>query len=86
MKQWWKRNSKVALGGYTKAQVEDITGCTPLLLNKCVVDGKIDLDVTAFYDIYHQAAAFERKIKIETRDKPLYWELYVELVQPLEHG
>lgn len=76
MEQWWERNSKVALGDYTKAQVEDITGCIPLLLDICVVDGKIDLDVTAFRDIYHQAAGFEQKIKAETRDKPIYWELH----------
>jgi len=86
MEQWWERNSNVALGDYTKAQVEDITGCIPWLLDICVVDGKIDLNVMAFRDIYHQAAAFEQKIKTETRDKPIEWKLYVELVQPLGHS
>lgn len=80
MEQWWERNSRVALGDYTKAQVEDITGCIPLLLDICVVDGKIDLDVTAFRNIYHQAAAFEQKIIPETRDKPLEWEMHCEYV------
>jgi hypothetical protein len=86
MEQWWERNSKVALGNYTKTQVEDITGCIPLLLDVCVVDGKIDLSVTDFRDIYHEAAAFEQRIKTETRDKPLEWKLYVELVRPLGHS
>ena len=86
MEQWWERNSKVALGNYTKAQVEDITGCIPWLLDVCVVDGKIDLHVRAFLDIYHEAAAFEQKMKSETRDKPLEWKLYVELVRPLGHS
>ena len=80
MEQWWKRNSKVALGDYTEAQVEDITGCIPLLLDICVVDGKINLDVMAFRNIYHHAMAFERKIRTKTRDKPLEWTLYVKLV------
>jgi len=86
MEQWWERNSKVALGDYTKAQVEDITGCIPFLLDKCVVDGKIDLNVEAFLDIYHEAAAFELKIKTKTRDKPSEWKLYVELVRPLGYS
>lgn len=86
MEQWWERNSKVALGDYTKAQVEDITGCIPWLLDVCVVGGKFDLNVKDFRDIYDEAAAFEQKIKTETRDKPIQWELYVKLVQPLGHS
>lgn len=81
MEQWWERNSKVTLGDYTKAQIEDITGCIPWLLDVCVVDGKIDLNVMAFRDIYHQAADFEQKIKTETRDKPLQWKLHYEYVK-----
>ena len=86
MEEWWKRNSKVALGDYTKAQVEDITGCIPLLLDTCVVDGKFDLNIKDFRTIYDQAAAFEQKIRNETKKKPQEWKLYVELVRPLGHS
>ena len=86
MEQWWKRNSKVPLGGYTTVQVEDITGCIPLLLDLCVADGKVDLDVSAFRTICHEAAAFELKVKNKTKENPINWTLYVELLRPLGHS
>ena len=86
MEQWWKRNSEVKLGVYTKAEVEDITGCIPLLLDKCVENGEIDLGVKTLRDIHHQAVSFEQKIIKEWSDNNLYWGLYVELVQPLKHS
>jgi hypothetical protein len=79
MEQWWDRN-EVELGDYTKDEVEDSTGCIPLLLERCVVDKKINLEVEAFDEIYRQATEFVRKIKIEY--KPKEWDWYVEFVQP----
>jgi hypothetical protein len=84
MEQWWKWNSKVALGSYEKAEIEDFTGCIPLLLDKCVVDGKINLEAKAFKEIYREAQGFVRNIK--TNSKPSDWNWYVELVQPPGHG
>ena len=86
MEEWWKRNSEVTLEDYTKVQVEDITGCIPLLLDTCVVDGKFDLNVTDFRAIYDKAATFEQTIRNETRKNPQGWKLYVELVRPLGHS
>ena len=48
MEMWWERHtteSKIELGGYTKSEVEDFTGRIPLLLESCLVDGKINLGV-----------------------------------------
>ena len=83
MKQWWERN-KAVLGDYTKDEVEDFTGCIPLLLDMCVVDGKINLEVEAFHEICNQAAAFMRSIK-KHHDRS-DWNLYVELAKPPGHS
>lgn len=42
-----------------KFTVEDFTGCIPLLLDKCVVKGKIDLDSPYFEAIGNSIAGFE---------------------------
>jgi hypothetical protein len=68
---------------HIKAQVEDITGCIPLLLDICTVDRKINLDVKAFRDICHDAVAFVQTVITKTRDKPSDWKLYVKLVRPI---
>ena len=64
MKQWWLRNS-IDLGSYTKDEVEDFTGSIPLLLNSCVVDGKIDQSVQELRNVFDQVQRFmgERKAK-----------------------
>src|SRR2546421_318826 len=74
MKQWWKRNKRnIALGDYTEAEVEDFTGCIPLLLDMCVVNGKIDLHVQAMKSVWEEAASFVSNIKEitleETRER-----------------
>lgn len=58
MKYWWKRNSSMDLGGHTKNEVEDITGSVPLLLDGCVVDGKIDLSAPALVNVSKQVIEF----------------------------
>src|SRR4051812_2769664 len=63
MKQWWQQNSKVDLGSYTQNEVEDLTGSIPLLLDSCVVDGKIDLSVEALHNIFDQVQQFMSDIK-----------------------
>jgi hypothetical protein len=68
MTEWWKRNniamknSKLEILGSTDDQIkllrlnfEDFTGCIPLLLDKCVRCGKIDLRFEDFYDIIDKA-------------------------------
>ena len=33
------------MAGYDRSEVEDVTGCIPLLLDKCTLGGKVDLAV-----------------------------------------
>ena len=75
MDQWWKRHDGIDMGGYTQSDVEDVTGCIPLLLDKCVVSKKIDLTVKDLRDIYDKAAGFAQQVK--ERNTPLRWKWYV---------
>jgi hypothetical protein len=59
-----KQVPEIELGSYTKYQVEDFTGCIPLFLDKCVVNGRIDLNVKFFAEIASQAMAFERELLV----------------------
>ena len=63
------------MGGYERSDVEDITGRIPLLLEECVVDGKIDLTVAYLRDIYDKVAGFAQQVK--ERNTPLRWKWYV---------
>ncbi len=61
-----------------KFKVEDFTGCIPLLLNKCIVKGKINLNSPYFEAIGKDAATFESDIQnksskpdLETYDVPI---------------
>jgi hypothetical protein len=84
MEQWWERNKDimdgdVVRGGYTKNEIEDITGQIPLLLDNCVVKDendqpKIDLKIQYFTDIYTQAMSFEHRMKSES--KLVDWKWY----------
>ena len=78
MFHWWKRHRNIELGDYTESEVEDLTGCIPLLLNNCVVDKKINVKNPFFKDIYLQAMTFEREIK--TKCSPTEYEEYAKLV------
>jgi hypothetical protein len=79
MKQWWMRNRDVALGDYTEAEVEDFTGCIPLLLDMCVVNGKIDLHVQTMKSVWDEVALFVSNTKEST--VPDAWEKYAPLFE-----
>ena len=79
MDQWWKRYSHIDMAGYKQRDVEDITGRIPLLLNKCIVDGKIDLTVGDLRDVYNKAANFVQEIKWTMR-YPIKWQWYVRFI------
>jgi hypothetical protein len=71
MQQWWDRNEKLIPEGYTKdeikdlkSKVEDLTGSIPLLLEKCVVGGKIDLSANALEGVATQVRMFMGHIKL----------------------
>ena len=73
MKQWWRQKSNIDLGSCTHNEVEDLTGCIPLLLNSCVVNGKIDLSAEALHNISVQVQEFMIEIKRTQTD--ISWQL-----------
>jgi hypothetical protein len=85
MDQWWKRHSNIDMAGYDQSEVEDVTGCIPLLLDKCVVGGKIDLTVGDFRDIYNKAVGFVHEVRVRTTGDPLEWQWYVWPIQRPGH-
>jgi hypothetical protein len=84
MDQWWKRHSNIDASDYEKSNFEDITGRIPLLLDKCVVNEKIDLTVSDLSDIYDKAVEFVLQIIEKTRDSPR-WLWYVRLIRRSGH-
>ena len=73
MKQWWRQKSNIYLGSYTHNEVEDLTGCIPLLLNSCMVNGKINLSAEALHNISVQVQEFMIEIKRTQTD--ISWQL-----------
>ena len=85
MHQWWERHKGLATEDYNRDKVEDITGRIPLLLDKCVVEGKIDLTVPELCDIYDKSAGFVQRIRDITKGSDLKWKWYVQLILYLGH-
>jgi hypothetical protein len=73
------------MGGYKRSDVEDVTGRIPLLLDNCVVDGKIDLTVAYLRDIYDKAADFVQGIRAKTITGSIEWEWYVRPIRRSGH-
>jgi hypothetical protein len=55
MDQWWERHNTIDRGGYGQSDVEDVTGRIPLLLDKYMVSGKIDLTMADSREILSDA-------------------------------
>lgn len=81
MDQWWERHSSLQTGRYTKDEVEDVTGCIPLLLDKCVVDEKIELKIPELGTIADNAIGFAREIKSRSQGGSYEWDWYVQLIR-----
>jgi hypothetical protein len=80
MHQWWERHKGVTMKDYSRDEIEDITGCIPLLLDKCVVEGKIDLTVPELRNIYNKSAGFVQRIRDITKKSNFKWQWYVQLI------
>ena len=69
-----------------KLEVEDFTGCIPLLLDKCVVEDvegkKISLTNTFFVKLNSQALGFEEEIQRSCSRAELKW--YGTLILPTQ--
>ena len=70
MEQWWQQNNEVIPESYMqnevehlKSEVEDLTGSIPLLLNRCLVNGKIDLSAEVLQNVFNQVQDFMTNIK-----------------------
>ena len=80
MDEWWNRHSDIDMGCYERSDVEDVTGCIPLLLDKCLVSGKVDLTVVALREIYDKAVRFVQQMRSKRKGDPLKWSWYVRLI------
>jgi hypothetical protein len=80
MHEWWNRHSDIDMGCYERSDVEDVTGCIPLLLDKCLVSGKVDLTVVALREIYDKAVCFVQQMRSKRKGEPLKWSWYVRLI------
>jgi len=87
MEQWWIRNKHlidgdIVRGGYTKDEIEDLTGCIPLLLEKCAVNGKIDLNVEDMKSVWKEVTLFTSKVKLKAFGAfEENWEKYATLLK-----
>jgi len=80
MDQWWNRHRNVDMGGSDRDTVEDTTGRIPLLLDACVVDGKINLAVTDLQEVYENAVTFVQRTSEATEGQWSRWQWYVRLI------
>jgi hypothetical protein len=74
MDQWWKRHPNIDMAGYEQSDVEDVTGCIPLLLDKCLASGKVDFAVDNLRDIYNKAVDFVLEVKDKTTGRLSSWQ------------
>jgi hypothetical protein len=85
MDQWWSRNSDIRMEEDERRDVEDVTGCIPLLLDTCKVDGGIDLTVTNLRKVYDKAVSFVQQIRAKNAGDSVEWNWYVRLIQRSGH-
>ena len=78
MQQWWIRNNDALPDKYKaddletfKSEAEDITGCIPLLLDSCIVVGKINLSAPKLNQVFSQVQRFMYTIE---KQAPEVWE------------
>ncbi|KIX10703.1 uncharacterized protein Z518_01787 [Rhinocladiella mackenziei CBS 650.93] len=79
MEQWWKQHEDIDMRGYSRNEVEDFTGCIPLLLKQCVKNGKINLTTTELRQIYGNSVGFTQLVKSTATDT--IWEWYCNYVR-----
>ena len=68
-------------GDYSREDIEDLTGCIPLLLDLCIVNGKANLH--PLDKVGYEAAKFMKDMRKKTKDVGNLndWNLYVHLIQ-----
>lgn len=63
MDAWWKHHSTVSLGDHTRDEVEDYTGCNPLLLTSCVEEGRVNFSCGEIRAVIKHAKRFAGRMK-----------------------
>jgi hypothetical protein len=73
MEHWWKRNEPAKLESDMRNIVEDLTGCIPLLLDSCIVNGKIDLFAEPLQAVFNQVRRFIKTI--DEHENEIAWRM-----------
>jgi hypothetical protein len=76
MDHWWERK-KFDKGDYS--EIEDLTGCIPLLLEDCLKNGKINLSAKEMKDVWNEAASFVKRVRKYPSAED--WETYATLLE-----
>jgi hypothetical protein len=85
MDQWWKRHSNIDISDDDRSDFEDITGRIPLLLDKCVMNGKVNLTADYWRDTYDKALSFVLQVRDREMGQPSRWKWYVRLIRGSGH-
>ena len=78
MEEWWIRKKDALPDEYKagdlktfKSKIEDITGCIPLLLDRCIVKEKIDQSAPKLNEVFSQVQDFY----VEDPKHKEYWDM-----------
>ncbi|KAF8534790.1 hypothetical protein BDD12DRAFT_895078 [Trichophaea hybrida] len=71
---WWQRNSHVDLGGHSREEIEYITGAVPLLLDGCIVEGRINLSSGVLRNVRNQVQQNSKAILDRRAISPVMWD------------
>ncbi|KAF8539204.1 hypothetical protein BDD12DRAFT_981132 [Trichophaea hybrida] len=71
--KWWQRHAKDDLGNYTRQEVEDLTGSIPLLLDRCMVDGKVNMSAEALVTVSKHVEHFMSTIQRNVNSRNWNW-------------
>ena len=63
MGAWWSHHGNVDLGDYTRNEIEDYTGCNPLLLESCTESGKVNFACDEILQMVRQGQRFAVRMK-----------------------
>ena len=73
VEEWWKGHPDIDLDGYTREEVEDVTGSIPLLLDSCFAEGKTNLSSAALENVSDHIIEFMRNIKHNNNSASFEW-------------
>jgi hypothetical protein len=85
MDQWWKRHSSIDIPDDDRSDFEDITGRIPLLLDNCMINGKVNLTADYWHEIYGKASSFVQQVRDKEMRHPSRWKWYVRLIRRSGH-